>query len=78
MSRVSGAPKRVLIVCAIDGFANGQKPVEIERFLRSRGHEVAIANVFSQGRASENRDSWLHKMPHPHPLRFLLWLTELG
>jgi hypothetical protein len=78
LSRVSGAPKRVLIVCAIDGFANGQKPVEIERFLRSRGHEVAIANVFSQGRASENRDSWLHKMPHPHPLRFLLWLTELG
>ena len=36
MSQAVEGPKRVLIVCELDGYANGQKPVEIERFLRSR------------------------------------------
>jgi hypothetical protein len=74
----TGASKRVLIACALDGFANGQKPVEIERFLRARGHDVTIENVISQSRASADRKSWLNKLPHPSPLRFGLWLVELG
>ena len=74
----AGRSKHVAILCAIDGFANGQKPVEIERFLRSRGHEVTMVNVISLGRASANRDSWLNKLPHPAPRRFALWLVELA
>jgi hypothetical protein len=40
------AAKRVLIVCQLDGYANGLKPVEIQRFLRERGHEVRLINTY--------------------------------
>jgi hypothetical protein len=70
--------KRVLIVCELDGYANGLKPVEVERFLRSRGHEVRVVNTILLGRASANPDSWLRKLPSPHPRSFCLYLVQLA
>ena len=71
-------PKRILIVCELDGYANGQKPVEIERFLRSRGHDVRMANALFLGRASDKPGSLLRKLPSLHPKRFVLYLVELA
>jgi hypothetical protein len=78
VTQVAGDPKRVLIVCELDGYANGQKPVEIERFLRSRGHEVEMANTFYLGRASSKSDSVRSKLPHPAPRQFALYVVQLA
>ena len=68
--------KRVLIVCELDGYANGQKPLEIARYLRDRGHEVEMANTFYLSRAGDSgqRRRW----PHPSPRRFALYLVQLA
>ena len=71
-------PKRILIACELDGYANGQKPVEIERFLRSRGHDVRMANALFLGRASDKPGSLLRKLPSLRPRRFVLYLLELA
>jgi hypothetical protein len=71
-------PKRILIACELDGYANGQKPVEIERFLRSRGHDVRMANALFLGRASDKPGSPLRKLPSLRPRRFVLYLLELA
>jgi hypothetical protein len=71
-------PKRILIACELDGYANGQKPVEIERFLRSRGHDVRMANALLLGRASDKPGSPLRKLPSLRPRRFVLYLLELA
>jgi hypothetical protein len=78
VSAASEDRKRVLIVCELDGYANGQKPVEIERFLRSRGHEVQMANAYYLARASDDSSSVLRKLPHPSPGRFALYLVQLA
>ncbi len=39
---MSEGGKRVLIVCALDKFANGLRPIEIQRFLHARGHRVHL------------------------------------
>ena len=74
----SGDAKRVLIVGELDGYANGQKPVEIEQFLRRRGHEVRLANAFYLGRASSKKGSVASKLPAPAPLEFALYLVQLA
>jgi hypothetical protein len=78
VDQVGREPKRILIVCDIDGFANGQKPVEIERFLRSRGHDVEMANTSYISRASRERGALLKALPHPAPRRFALYLVQLA
>jgi hypothetical protein len=75
---VAGARKRVLIIGQLDGFANGQKPAEIERFLRSRGHAVEIANTYYLGRASSDPNSILRKLPAPTPMALALYLVQLA
>jgi hypothetical protein len=77
-NQATEGPKRVLIVCELDGYANGQKPVEIERFLRSRGHDVQMANTLYLSRASSNPGSILRKLPHPSPRRLALYLVQLA
>jgi hypothetical protein len=42
----TGAGKRVLIVGQLDRFANGLKPVEIQRFLHARGHDVRLFDTY--------------------------------
>lgn len=43
---VNPEAKRVLIVCQLDGYANGVRPLEIERFLRAHGHDVRLVNTY--------------------------------
>ena len=43
---MSSDSKRVLIVCQLDRYANGIKSVEVERFLRERGHAVRLVNTY--------------------------------
>ena len=49
---LSRSGKRVLIVCQLDRFANGQKPVEIQRFLRERGHDARLYDTYYLSRTS--------------------------
>jgi hypothetical protein len=44
--------RRVAIICQLDAFANGVKPVQIERFLRKRGHEVHLVDTYRLSRAT--------------------------
>ena len=76
--RAGSEGKRVLIVCEADGFANGQKPVEIARFLRQRGHQVEMVNTYYLSRLSDSSDSPMRKLPHPSPKRFGLYLVQLA
>lgn len=55
--------KRVAIICQLDAFANGLKPIEIQRFLRERGHEVRVVNTYYLARASGTSGSLANKLP---------------
>lgn len=44
-------PRRVLVLGALDGFANGVKPVEVMRFLEARGHHVRLVDTYNLSRA---------------------------
>jgi hypothetical protein len=55
--------KRVLIVCQLDRYANGLRPVEIERFLQKRGHIVRLVNTYYLSRASSDVGSFARKLP---------------
>jgi hypothetical protein len=68
--------KRILIVCQLDGYANELRPIEIQRFLRSHGHDVQLANTYYLSRASKARDSLRNKLPSLRPKRMLLYAIE--
>jgi hypothetical protein len=70
------AAKRVLIVCELDGFANGWKPVEIDRFLRERAYDVRVANTYFLSRASGVSGSLAAKLPRLEPRRLALYVVE--
>jgi hypothetical protein len=68
--------RRVLIVCVLDGYANSVRPVEIEQFLRRRGHDVHLVDTFSLSRASSNRPSFAGYLPAPGLRRAALYAIE--
>jgi hypothetical protein len=68
--------KRILIICQLDGFANGPKPLAVERFLRERGHDVRLVNTYYLGRASNVSGSPLNKLPPLSLKRFALYTIE--
>ncbi|GAC1315736.1 MAG: hypothetical protein NVSMB16_12780 [Acidimicrobiales bacterium] len=74
----STASVRVLVICQLDRYANGLKPIEVERFLSSRGHRVEIVNTYHLSRASWSAEGSTSKLPPPEPRRIALYLTELG
>jgi hypothetical protein len=76
VTEAAAKAKRVLIICELDGFANGQKPVEIARYLRGRGHQVEMANTYYLSRAGDSgsRRRW----PHSSPRRLALYLVQLA
>jgi hypothetical protein len=76
IGRASRDAKRVLIVCMLDGYANSVRPVEIEQFLRRRGHNVHLVNTFSLSRASSNRPSLAGYFPGPGLRRAALYAIE--
>ncbi len=73
-----GRGKRVLIVGEVDGYANGQKPAEIARYLRDRGHDVVLFDTLHLSRASSDESSPLRKLPHPAPKRLALYLVQFA
>jgi hypothetical protein len=68
MSATDG--KRILIVCQLDRYANGLKPMAIKRFLEERGHDVLLIDTYHLGRASPAPTSLRNKLP-PLALRRL-------
>jgi hypothetical protein len=76
VERASKVAKRVLIVCMLDGFANSVRGVEIERYLRERGHDVRLVDTYSLSRASNNRPSLAGYLPGPGLRRAALYAIE--
>jgi hypothetical protein len=70
--------KRVAIVCQLDGYANGLRPVEVQRFLSGLGHDVRLVDTYYLSRASSRRGSLLSKLPGLGFRRFALYATEAG
>lgn len=68
--------RRVLLVCQLDGFGNGWRPVEIQRYLERQGHEVRLVDTYYLGRASSDSSSPLRKFPNPAPLRAAVYAVE--
>ena len=52
MNDTSARTRRVAVICQLDRFANGVKPVQIDRFLRERGHEVHLVDTYHLSRAA--------------------------
>ena len=72
----SGNSKRILVICQLDRYANGLKPVAIEQFLRTRGHDVRLVDTYYLSRASSSRRSFARKLPSPQPRKAVLYATE--
>jgi hypothetical protein len=70
--------RNVLLLCQLDGFANSVKPVEIERFLRARGHSVQLVDTYYLSRASSRRGSVLSKLPALRPRKAALYAVEVA
>jgi hypothetical protein len=68
--------KRVLLICQLDGYANGWRPVELEQFLRRRGHEVHVVNTYYLSRASTDPKSRKNKLPRLRPKLFGVYAAE--
>jgi hypothetical protein len=70
--------KRVLIVGQLDRFANGVKPVEVERLLRERGHEVRLVDTYYLSRWSSAPGSLRSKLPRLALRHLLLYAVEVA
>lgn len=70
--------KRVLIVGQLDGYANSVRPVELESFLRKRGHDVRLVDTYYLSRASQRRGSLAAKLPRPGLRRLAIYGVELA
>jgi hypothetical protein len=70
------ATKRVLVICQLDAYANGVKPVEIQRFLRQRGHDVRLVDTYHLSRWARAPGRFGRRLPAPGPRRFALYATE--
>jgi len=74
--RHMGSGKRVLVICQLDRYANGLKPVAIEQFLRKRGHDVQLEDTYYLSRATSSRSSFARKLPSLQPRKACIYLTE--
>jgi hypothetical protein len=74
--RRTGTGKRVLVICQLDRYANGLKPVAIEQFLRARGHHVEVEDTYYLSRASRSRSSFARKLPSLRPRKACIYVTE--
>jgi hypothetical protein len=76
MDRATEDAKRVLILCKLDGYANGLKPVAVQRYLLERGHNVSLVSTYHLGRASSAPGSLGRKLPRPGLRRLALYTVE--
>jgi hypothetical protein len=72
----NSSAKNILVICQLDRYANGLKPVAIEKFLHKRGHKVRIVDTFYLSRASSSRSSFARKLPSLRPRKTCLYATE--
>ncbi|GLP70971.1 hypothetical protein TUSST3_75910 [Streptomyces sp. TUS-ST3] len=70
------ATKRVLVICQLDAYANGVKPVEIQRFLRQRGHDVRLVDTYHLSRSSRPPGRLAGRLPAPSLRKVALYATE--
>jgi len=73
---LSGAAKRVMIICQRDRFANGARAAQLCDFLRDRGHQVLLVDTHYLGRASADPRSLRNKLPPLSAPRAGLYLLE--
>ncbi|SDS75938.1 hypothetical protein [Actinopolymorpha singaporensis] len=73
----TGGRKRVVIVCQLDGFGNSVKPVEIHRYLTSRGHEVCLVDTYRLSRSSARPATLAARLPRPRPYHVALYAVEV-
>jgi hypothetical protein len=70
--------RRVAVVCQLDRFANGVKPVQIDRFLRERGHEVHLVDTYGLSRAASSGAALARRLPGRGLRRLALYAVELA
>ncbi len=75
---MTARPKRIAIVCQLDGYANGLKPRAIQRFLADRGHVVSLVDTYRLSRASGSAGHIGAKLPSLRPRKFALYATEVA
>ena len=68
--------RRVLVVAQLDAFANQLKPVAIERFLRTRGHDVQVVDTELLARCSGKRGTMRSRLPGLGARRIALYGVE--
>lgn len=68
--------KRVLIVCQLDRYANSPKPLQVQRFLTERGHEVQLVDTYYLSRASSAPNSLRNKLPRFEPSLLALYAVQ--
>jgi len=68
--------QRIVLICQMDGFANGIRPVELARFLRDRGHEVQIVDTYLLSRASPQAGTLRSLLPRSQPAGYALYAVE--
>jgi hypothetical protein len=73
---MAGESKRVLVICQLDAYANGVKPLEIQRFLTERGHEARLVDTYRLSRYTGGPGPLAGKLPAPSPRKVALYATE--
>jgi len=71
-------PRRIAVICQPDEFANAAKPVEIQRFLHERGHDVHVVNTNRLSRSSRWSRALGGKLPGMRPRLLALYATEVA
>jgi hypothetical protein len=67
---------KALIICSPDDFANGVRPREIAKYLRTRGHEVDLYSSAYLARAGKT--GLAASLPGPSLQQFALYVFELA
>jgi hypothetical protein len=57
------ARKKILIICALDGFSNTVRPSKIVEHLRDRGHDVELIDIATMERSRAARDAIRARVP---------------
>lgn len=67
-TRATGT-RHVLVICQLDAYANGVKPVEIQRFLRQRGHDVHLVDTYHLSRSKGGPARFAGRPSRAEPLQ---------
>src|SRR5215213_912232 len=59
----AAARKKILVICARDGYSNSVRPMKIEEHLRARGHQVESIDISESERARTARHAIRKRTP---------------